>query len=57
MKFLESICSLCRTARHHGLSQGLDIFCHGYELAEKVKVRGHPVALGKGARTPGTGTL
>ncbi|XP_055676018.1 maestro heat-like repeat family member 5 [Falco peregrinus] len=37
MKFLESICSLCRTAKHHGLSQGLDIFCHGYELAEKVK--------------------
>lgn len=42
MKFLDSICILCRTARHQGLSQGLDVFCHSYELAENIKVRGHP---------------
>ena len=57
MKFLDSICILCRTAKHQGLSQGLDVFCHSYELAENIKVRGHPAPLGKGARPPGTGTL
>ena len=57
MTFLHSICILCRTARHLDLSQGLDIFCHSYELAENIKVRGHPAPLGKGARPPGTGTL
>lgn len=57
MKFLDSICILCRTAKHQGLSQGLDVFCHSYELAENIKVRGHPAGLGRGARSLGTGTL
>ena len=57
MRFLQSIRTLCRAARHKGLSQGLDVFCPRDELAENIRVRGHPAGLGKGARPPGTGTL
>ena len=57
LKFLESICILCRTARCRGLSEGLDVFCHSYELVENIKVRGHLAALGKGASLPGNGSL
>ena len=57
MEFLQCICILCRTTRRYGFTQHLHVFCHRYELAENIKVRGHPVALGKGARAPGTGTL
>ncbi|KAM6100881.1 LOW QUALITY PROTEIN: ATPase family AAA domain-containing protein 2-like, partial [Pterocles gutturalis] len=38
MEFLHSICTLCDTARRRGLSQGLDIFCHRYDLAENIKL-------------------
>lgn len=47
MKFLRSIISMCRTARNRGLWSGLDAFCLKYQLAEHIKVMGHPlVALG-----------
>jgi len=56
MHFLRSIRRLCRAARHKGLLEGLDIFCHRENLADHIKVRGQPAALGKGARLPATGT-
>ncbi|XP_010006126.1 PREDICTED: LOW QUALITY PROTEIN: uncharacterized protein LOC104397812, partial [Chaetura pelagica] len=37
IKFLECIHMLCRTTRHSGLTEGLDVFCHRYELAENIK--------------------
>lgn len=47
MEFLRSISKLCRTAKDRGLWRGLSVFCNKYELAEHVKVMGHPlVALG-----------
>lgn len=52
MRFLETICTLCKAARHKGLSQGLKAFCHRFELAENIKVRGHPVGLGRGGKLP-----
>ena len=57
IRFLEIICTLCKAARRQGLSQGLNAFCHRFELAENIKVRGHPAGLGRGARSLGTGTL
>lgn len=57
MRFLKSINTLCRASRHKGLSHGLDVICHRNDLAETIRVRGHPAGLGKGARPPGTGTL
>lgn len=57
MRFLKCICTLCRAARHKGLLQGLDVFCHGFELAKSIKVRGHAEGLGKGSGSPVTGTL
>lgn len=57
MRFLNSICILCRTAKEEGLTQGLDVFCHTYDLVEHIKVRGRRVALEKGARPPGTVSL
>ncbi|KAM6048645.1 uncharacterized protein LJ206_017664 isoform 2-T2 [Theristicus caerulescens] len=38
LQFLETICTLCKAARHKGLSQGLNAFCHRFELAENIKV-------------------
>ncbi|XP_075028767.1 uncharacterized protein LOC142092526 [Calonectris borealis] len=38
--FLECICTLCRAARHKGLLQGLDVFCHRFELAKSIKLGG-----------------
>ncbi|XP_064531654.1 uncharacterized protein LOC135424391 isoform X2 [Pseudopipra pipra] len=35
--FLRSISVLCRSALSHGLTQGLDLFCDKYELAENIK--------------------
>ena len=57
MQFLECICTLCRAARHKGFLQGLDAFCHRFELAESIKMRGHPAGLGKGAGSLDTSTL
>ena len=57
MEFLRSVCTLCRTAKQYDILQGLDVFCHSYELAENIKVRAHPAALGKGASLPGAGSL
>ncbi|KAM6184404.1 maestro heat-like repeat-containing protein family member 7 [Sarcoramphus papa] len=37
MRFLQSIRTLCRAARHKGLSQGLDVFCPRDELAENIR--------------------
>ncbi|XP_074932071.1 maestro heat-like repeat-containing protein family member 1 [Phalacrocorax aristotelis] len=37
MQFLKRICTLCRAARHKGLLQGLDVFCHRFELAKSIK--------------------
>ena len=48
-RFLECICTLCRTARHKGLLQGLDVFCHRFELTKSIKVRRHP---GRGQGPP-----
>ena len=57
MQFLETICTLCKAARQSkGLSRGLNAFCHKFELAENIKVRGHLAGLGRAARSPGTGT-
>lgn len=56
IQFLETICTLSKAARHKGLSRGLNAFCHKFELAENIKVRGHPVGLGRAARSPGTDT-
>ncbi|KAM6038247.1 uncharacterized protein VSU04_015822 [Chlamydotis macqueenii] len=36
-KFLECICVLCRAAKQHDLCRGLDVFCHRYQLAEKIQ--------------------
>ncbi|KAM6238910.1 maestro heat-like repeat-containing protein family member 7 [Spheniscus humboldti] len=38
MRFLETICTLCKAARRKGLSQGLNAFCRRFELAENIKV-------------------
>jgi len=57
IRFLRSIRRLCRAARHKGLLEGLDVFCHKEQLAEHIKVRGQLAALGKGAGLPGTGML
>ncbi|XP_064495785.1 maestro heat-like repeat family member 5 [Pseudopipra pipra] len=35
--FLQSISVLCRSALNHGLTQGLDLFCDTYQLAENIK--------------------
>ncbi|XP_039245950.1 uncharacterized protein LOC114000278 [Pipra filicauda] len=35
--FLQSISVLCRSALKHGLTQGLDLFCDMYQLAENIK--------------------
>ncbi|XP_027487232.1 uncharacterized protein LOC113940306 isoform X1 [Corapipo altera] len=35
--FLRSISVLCRSALSHGLTQGLDLFCDMYQLAENIK--------------------
>ncbi|XP_032562960.1 uncharacterized protein LOC116796446 [Chiroxiphia lanceolata] len=35
--FLRSISLLCRSALKHGLTQGLDLFCDMYQLAENIK--------------------
>ncbi|XP_064495352.1 uncharacterized protein LOC135404543 [Pseudopipra pipra] len=35
--FLQSISVLCRSALNHGLTQGLDLFCDMYQLAENIK--------------------
>lgn len=48
MQFLKTICTLCEAARCKGLSQDLNAFCHGFELAENIKVRGHLAGLGRG---------
>lgn len=48
MRFLQSIRTICRATRHKGLSQGLDVFCHGDELAGSITVRGHPAGLAGG---------
>ncbi|XP_029876474.1 uncharacterized protein LOC115343976 [Aquila chrysaetos chrysaetos] len=37
MRFLETICTLCKAARCKGLSRGLNAFCHKFELAENIK--------------------
>ncbi|KAM9591993.1 uncharacterized protein ACIBXB_005620 [Morphnus guianensis] len=54
MQFLQSIRTICRATRHKGSSQGLDVFCHGDELAGSIMVRGHPAGLagGQGPRAP-----
>jgi len=49
MEFLESVIMVYRTAIHNDSPQGLDVFCHRYQLAENIQVRGHPSALGEGA--------
>jgi len=54
VRFLNSIHLLLRTVQLTGLSEGLDIFCRRFKLAENTEVRGHLVDLGKGARPPGT---
>lgn len=41
LKFLDSICTLCRSATDCGSLLGLEFFCRRYELAEKIKVRVH----------------
>ncbi|XP_064360509.1 maestro heat-like repeat-containing protein family member 7 [Dromaius novaehollandiae] len=38
LKFLASICTLCRGSSSKALSWGLDVFCCRYELAEHIKV-------------------
>ncbi|KAM6311268.1 uncharacterized protein O3Q21_011190 isoform 2-T2 [Podargus strigoides] len=38
MQFLETIRTLCEAARHKGLSQDLNAFCHRFELADNIKV-------------------
>lgn len=51
MKFLESICTLCR---QYSLLEDMDAFCHKTELAENIKVRGRVAGWGrdKAPRTP-----
>lgn len=39
MKFLESVCSVCTTAREKGLSAGLDCFCRRTDVARHIEVR------------------
>ncbi|XP_023790779.1 uncharacterized protein LOC111934852 [Cyanistes caeruleus] len=38
LKFLDSVCTLCRDANDGGLSQDLDVFCHKYKLGEMIQV-------------------
>ncbi|XP_071658789.1 maestro heat-like repeat-containing protein family member 7 [Patagioenas fasciata] len=38
LKFLKSVAMLFRAATYNGLSQGLDLFCQRYKLAENIKV-------------------
>ena len=45
MKFLESICSMCRDC---SLLEDMDAFCREMELAENIKVRGRMAGWGRG---------
>lgn len=45
MKFLESICTMCRDCF---LLEDMDAFCREMELAENIKVRGHMAGWGRG---------
>ncbi|RMB97178.1 hypothetical protein DUI87_26339 [Hirundo rustica rustica] len=38
LKFLDSVCTLCRTAKDDGFSQDLDDFCCRYKLGEMIQV-------------------
>ncbi|XP_066843530.1 uncharacterized protein [Anser cygnoides] len=38
MKFLESVCSVCTTAREKGLSAGLDCFCRRTDVARHIEI-------------------
>ncbi|XP_048145879.1 uncharacterized protein LOC125318955 [Corvus hawaiiensis] len=38
LKFLDSICTLCRAAKDSDSPQDLDVFCHKYKLGEKIQV-------------------
>lgn len=51
LKFLESICTLCRSTTDCESLPGLQLLCCRYELAEQIEVRAH---LGKGAGNPST---
>lgn len=48
VKFLQSISTVCEAARDRGFSRCLKEFYHQLQVAETIKVRGYPVALGKG---------
>ncbi|RMB98179.1 hypothetical protein DUI87_25081 [Hirundo rustica rustica] len=37
LKFLDSVCTLCRTAKDDGFSQDLDDFCCRYKLGEMIQ--------------------
>ncbi|XP_071588662.1 maestro heat-like repeat-containing protein family member 7 isoform X1 [Heliangelus exortis] len=37
-RFLKCICALCGCAKILGSTQGMEIFCHGYRLAETIKM-------------------
>lgn len=56
MKFLRSISNLCRTAKDKGLWSGLSAFCNKYELAERIKVMGHPPVAPGGVQGRAVGT-
>ncbi|OPJ89888.1 hypothetical protein AV530_011569 [Patagioenas fasciata monilis] len=49
MEFLKCIAMIFRDATYNDLSEGLDLFCQRYELAENIKVSGDLTALGKEA--------
>ncbi|XP_041877965.1 uncharacterized protein LOC121661569 isoform X2 [Corvus kubaryi] len=38
LKFLDSICTLCRAAKDSDSPQDLDVFCHKYKLGAKIQV-------------------
>ncbi|TRZ07685.1 hypothetical protein HGM15179_019422 [Zosterops borbonicus] len=38
LKFLDSVCTLCRVAKDDAFSQDLDVFCHRYKLGEMIQV-------------------
>ena len=54
MKFLESICTLCR---HCSLLEDMDAFCRKTELAENIKVRGRVAGWGRGKAPSDTSPL
>lgn len=52
MMFLESICNICKVSSKKDSCEGLAVFCHENNLAEKIKVRGQYKGLWEGAELP-----